>query len=121
MPAPEEQDAWERLGALLERRRVEMDTRYRNLTLFCEERDIDYRLAWDIEHAARDNYRRPTITAIEIAYAWVPGSIRRVLAGGEPATSGFTPRQQRILREFPQAVAHSDGDVAEGGGRPQPA
>lgn len=85
---PESQEAWQRLGEMLEGRRVALDPKYRNLVLFSKERRIDYRLAWDVEHAARTNYRRPTITAIEIAYGWRPGSIRLVLAGGEPAELG---------------------------------
>ena len=78
------QEAWQRLGEMLERRRVELDTRYANLRLFSGERGIDYRLAWDVEHAARTNYRRPTLTSIEVAYALRPGSIRLVLSGGDP-------------------------------------
>lgn len=72
---------WKMLGELLERRRVEIDTRYSNLTLFTTERGLDYRLAWDLEHGARSNYRRPTLTAIEVGYGLVPGSIARFLSG----------------------------------------
>ena len=76
---------WERLGDLLQRRRVDLDSRYRNRQAFADERKIDYRLAYDIESAARINYRKTTLYAVEQAYGWEPGSIRRVLAGGEPA------------------------------------
>lgn len=76
--------AWKRLGDLLEQRRVGLDSRYKNLTLFSAEREVDYRLAWDIEHGARTNFRRPTLTSIEAAYGWEHGSIRSVLAGGDP-------------------------------------
>jgi hypothetical protein len=84
MPESADMDAWRRLGRMLERRRVELDTRYSNLSLFAAERGLDYRMAWDVEHAARSNFRRPTITAIEVAYGWVPGSVAAVLAGGRP-------------------------------------
>ncbi|MBO0814816.1 MAG: hypothetical protein J2P30_06655 [Actinobacteria bacterium] len=64
---------------MLERRRVEIDTRYRNLNLFCEERQLNYRLAWDIEHGARANYRRVTLLALEAAYDLPAGQITRSL------------------------------------------
>ena len=95
---PESQAAWQRLGEMLERRRVELDTRYANLTRFSEERGIDYRLAWDIEHAARINYRRPTLTALEVAYGWRPGSIRLALAGRQPVPEESDSRPD-IVRE----------------------
>ena len=63
---PESGEAWQRLGEMLEGRRVALDPKYRNLVRFTAERGIDYRLAWDVEHAARTNYRRPTLTAIEV-------------------------------------------------------
>jgi hypothetical protein len=73
---------------MLELRRVELDTRYSNLSLFARDTGLDYRLVWDVEHAARSNYRRPTLTAIEVSYGWKPGSIARVLRGGEPEPGG---------------------------------
>src|SRR5256885_203365 len=72
--------AWTELGHMLEHRRVEISPRYRNLTLFCAEREIDYRLAWDLEHARRDNYRRPTLMAAEAAYDLPRGRIADFLA-----------------------------------------
>jgi hypothetical protein len=75
---------WDRLGKLLEQRRVEMDPRWRDLTLFASERGLDWRMAWDVEHNKRTNYRRVTRVAIEVAYGWEPGSIERVLNGGDP-------------------------------------
>lgn len=80
---------------MLEARRAELDPAFRNLTLFARERGIDYRLAWDIEHGRRANYRRVTLTAIEIAYGWQPGSIRRVLDGREPVPVAGIPAPPR--------------------------
>lgn len=85
MPDQAAAGAWKRLGELLELRRVGLDPRYKNLTLFSAEREVDYRLAWDIEHGRRTNFRRPTLTSIEAAYGWEHGSIRAVLAGGDPS------------------------------------
>ena len=102
---------WGRVGELLERRRVELDPRYRNLRLFTSERGIDYRLAWDAEHGARANYRRPTLTGIEVAYGWRPGSIHLVLAGGDPIPSREAARgieDGRPLFDDPQDQAVAD-------------
>jgi hypothetical protein len=79
---------WVRVGDMLQVQRVELSPRYKNLALFCREREIDYRLAWDVENHARTNYRRGTRTSIEIAYGWQPGSIERVLNGGAPVVAG---------------------------------
>lgn len=76
--------AWQQLGEMLEHRRVEIDARYTNLTLFCAERGIDYRLCWDAEHAARVNYRRVTLAALERAYALDAWSIDAFLRTGIP-------------------------------------
>lgn len=86
------QAPWVHLGEMLQDRRVELDTRYANLRLFTDEAGIDYRLAWDVEHAARVNYRRPTLTAIEVAYRWGRGSIAAVLAGGAPVLLDPEPK-----------------------------
>lgn len=77
--------AWERLGALLVRRRVELDRRYRNRQLFATERGIEYRLVSDIERHRRQNFEETTIAVLEAAYDLAPGSIGRALAGGELA------------------------------------
>jgi hypothetical protein len=76
-------DDWTRLGELLVRRRIELDPRYVNRQLFSNERGVHYRTVSDIERHRRDNYEAVTIAAIEVAYALTPGSIGRVLAGGE--------------------------------------
>lgn len=71
--------AWKRAGEMLEQARIELDIRYRNLTLFTSERGIDYRLCWDIEHGSRANYRRSTLSAIESAYGVPRGTISRTV------------------------------------------
>lgn len=100
-PAP----AWKRVGELLQGRRVDMDTRYRNLHVFAAEREINYRLAWDLEAGARTNYRQPTLRAAEVAYGLRPGSVDTALSGGDlmPADE-FSPRN-------PQHPARPPGDL----------
>jgi len=76
--------AWERLGELLVRRRIELDPRYRNRRTFEAERAPDlYRIINSIELGRRDNYEPGTIAALEAAYDIAPGAIGRALDGGE--------------------------------------
>lgn len=77
--------AWERVGVLLRDRRFELGPEYARrggLTRFCQDRDINYRLAWDAEHAYRTNISPGYIALLEDAYQLVPGSIRNALGGG---------------------------------------
>lgn len=39
----------------------------------------------DLERGARDTYSAETLATVEAALGWQPGSVRRVLDGGEPA------------------------------------
>ena len=90
---------WDRLGKLLEQSRVEMDPRWRDLTLFARERGLNWRLAWDAENNRRTTYRSVTRTAIEVAYGWQPGSIDAVLAGGQPVKANQVPARILALIE----------------------
>lgn len=78
-------DAWKRLGDLLIQRRIELSPRYRVRTVFAEETGLHWRMLYDIERGKRANFPDETLAAIEVAYRWQPGSIRAVLAGGEPS------------------------------------
>ena len=79
---------WQRLGEALQRRRVEIDPRYRNLALFARETGLNERLLSDIEHARRSGYRSATRRALELAYELDPGHIDRFLAGEVTSLSG---------------------------------
>lgn len=98
--------AWERLGRLLATRRAQLDPRYRIRKVFAEESGLNYGLVRDIELAVRDSYKATTIAAVERAYAWGPGSIERVLAGGDP-----TPLDTALL---PTAALPAIAFAAEG-------
>ena len=50
--------AWESLGELLVRRRIELDSRYRNRRTFTSERAVEYRIVNDIELGRRDSDSR---------------------------------------------------------------
>jgi hypothetical protein len=76
--------SWQRLAEKLIERRVAIDPRYSNRRLFCDERGIDYRTVSDLERARRDNYGRPMLAKVEVAYKWAAGSVRQILEGGDP-------------------------------------
>ncbi|MFI6883431.1 hypothetical protein [Streptosporangium canum] len=80
----ESRPKWQRLGKLLAERRARIDPRYATRKVFAAEVGVGHAVLRDIEIAARDNFTAPTIAAIEAAYRWAPGSIERVLAGGDP-------------------------------------
>ena len=86
---PHPAGSWVRLGGQLARRRVEIDPRYKNRTLFAEERGMNWRLLHDIERAKRTNFEPETLAAIEVAYELAPGAIARALDGAdlEPASA----------------------------------
>lgn len=92
-------DHWQRLGRLLIERRVELGYP-RRLTWARETlRLSNDRILSDLERARRTNYDPATLAQVERMYQWAPGSIRAVLAGGEPtpvanpeATPGSTYR-----------------------------
>lgn len=77
-------DAWKRLGELLVQRRIELAPRYRKRTAFAGDTGIHWRLLYDIERARRKSFTPETLAAVEVAYRWQPGSVARVLAGGDP-------------------------------------
>jgi hypothetical protein len=95
--------AWERLGEMLRRRRIEMNTGYRNRQKFCRERGADYRIVSAIENAERGNFEPDTIAGAEVWYDLAPGAIGRALAGDElepaqerAATVAETPPQPSV-------------------------
>jgi hypothetical protein len=71
--------AWENLARLLVNRRVQLAPRYRNRRVFCEDKQLDYRVVSDIEGARRANFSAPMLTAIEVAYDLADGAIQQAL------------------------------------------
>jgi hypothetical protein len=87
---PADRNTRERAGHLLAARRAQLSPRYANRRVFAAERGMNWRTLHDIEHAKRDNFRPETLRAFETAYALVPCSLDRTLAGGdlEPLPAG---------------------------------
>ena len=97
--------AWTRLGELLTRCRIELDSRYRNRRLFTAERAVEYRIVNDIELGRRDNYEPATLAALEVAYRLAPGAIGRFLGGGELEAEEASPPPARPPVAAPAADA----------------
>lgn len=76
---------WQRLAALLSDRRTRLDPQYKSRLKFAADTGLNERLIADLENARRSSYRSTTLGAVETAYRWAPGSIDRVLEGGDPA------------------------------------
>ena len=109
---------WQRLGELLVRRRVELDPRYQNRTVFTAERGLDYRLAFDIEEAKRTNFRKGTLAGIAVAYGVTLDSLYAALDGGqlEPTMLQAPTPQLRVVQPGPaEREGHDDAgtDPAE--------
>jgi len=88
MPASRED--WERVGALLIDRRIEISPRYANRRAFAAETGLNWRTLYDAEHGKRATFKPQTVRAFEAAYRLVPGSLVRALAGG-----GLEPLSER--------------------------
>ena len=99
--------AWERLGEMLVRRRLELDPRYRNRQTFSRERGPRlYRVFSDVELGKRSSYKPSTLAEIEAAYQLEPGSIGRFLDGGDleaPEAGGSEPAAASSA-EAPQII-----------------
>src|SRR5580700_11065336 len=108
---PVDRDAWIRLGQLLAGRRAQIHARYKNRRLFAAETGINWRLLYDMEHAKRDNFRPKTLSAFETAYQLVPGSIERVLAGGDLEPLPDAPRIAAVPdHAVPRTLREEDAD-----------
>ena len=80
-------EAWHRLGRLLERRRGELGYGYRQRARFVMERGggmISVKTISRLENGERASYPESTVGTVEAMYQWSPGSVERVLTGGEP-------------------------------------
>ena len=82
-------EAWKELGRTLERRRGQLGYGFRQRDEFLRDRgsSLSSRTLARLERGERAGYPASTIGAVEALYGWLPGSIERVLAGGEPLTA----------------------------------
>lgn len=102
----------------MQARRIELDPRYRNRTLFVAERadagpqSSAYRTVFDLERARRTNYEPATLAFVESLYQLVPGCIAEYLAGGEIARLEETEVPTQEEEQIEQAVAEIREGIA---------
>lgn len=107
---------WQRLAALLSDRRTRLDPQYKSRLKFAADTGLNERLIADLENARRSSYRPTTLGAVETAYRWAPGSIDRVLAGGEPVEVAVVSATTSIAATSHAKVGarESDDQTTEG-------
>lgn len=91
-------EAWQRLGRMLERRRGELGYGFRSRARFVKERGggkISVKTISRLEKGQRDSYPESTIGSVETMYQWGPGSAESVLMGGEPHALLISPQPGR--------------------------
>jgi hypothetical protein len=91
-------DAWRRLGRMLERRRGELGYGFRQRARFARERGggtISVKTISRLENGERASYPESTVGTVESMYQWSPGSVERVLTGGEPNPVLLAPGPDR--------------------------
>lgn len=105
---------WVSLGKELEARRTELDPAYFDRAVFAKARNINLKLAQDIERNARENFTPLTLRdIIAPAYGVTYESIRDAVAGGElAAAEGTPPRRPRDMGQHRAEPALSP--LAEG-------
>ena len=94
-------DAWKRLGLLLQLRRADLG--YRRRPGFTKDRNINIRLVTDIENAYRNTFLTPTLGQIAQAYQVTYESLAAVLSG---TADELTP----VAPSAPPAPAGSVGN-----------
>jgi hypothetical protein len=99
-------DAWLRLGRMLERRRGELGYGFRQRARFARERGggmISVKTISRLENGERASYPESTVGTVEAMYQWSPGSVERVLTGGEPNPLLLGPAPDRDPITSPSA------------------
>jgi hypothetical protein len=109
-PLPEDGD-WQHVGEQLQQRRVQLDRRWRNRTIFADEAALNYKMVQDIETHARTNFEIPTRADIELAYCLMPGNIRRMLDGGPLEPDPEAERRLRVRQNLQAAAPDVIGDT----------
>jgi hypothetical protein len=119
MDRPHPPDAWKRLGEALEQRRGQLGYGYRQRGKFARERgsNLSVKTLARLERGERGDYPPDTIAAAEALYGWEPGSIARVLNGGEAVPvrqdNGLTDEQIVQALEMLLTRRRQDGSNGE--------
>ena len=93
-------EAWQRLATKLVERRASLRPDWSERTIFARDTGLSYRSISDLETARRSNYKASWLVKVERAYQWGPGSIQRILGGGDA-----TPAAEVVAGAPPAASA----------------
>ena len=108
---PEDLRAWERAGPMLAARRAQLSPRYANRREFARDTGLNWRTLHDAERAKRANFKDETLRAFEAAYALVPGSLDRTLAGGDLEAALPEPPRPPATRALAAVPDDADEDA----------
>lgn len=86
-------DGWARLGR---RVTVERGRHWRSRNAFARAAGIGVRTLGDVEKGRRTNYSDATLSAIEAALGWEPGTSKRIVQGGKVRRE-VDPQMMRLL------------------------
>ena len=100
-------EGWAELARLISRDRA---TRKQKQAEYAETIGVSTRLLVDLETAARDNYSDATIHLIEVALAWAPGSVERIVNNQQPIDE---PRFERLRAMWPSLSSDTRRMVIE--------
>jgi transcriptional regulator with XRE-family HTH domain len=113
-PVAEGAQDWTRLGRVVAVERARQRFTVEALALHS---GLGMRTLQSIESGSRTGYRHTTLSRLEAALGWQPGSVAAVLAGGDPTRDrdpqlerlaalwpSLTPRQQRALVAFVEEI-----------------
>lgn len=95
---------WSRLGAAVRAERARLG--YRTLADLAARTGLGVRTLSDLERGARDNYSAETLSAVEAVLGWAPGSVQRILDGGDP-TREQDDDLAAVLAAWPQLDARA--------------
>ena len=110
------EDAWQRLGELLQLRRAELG--YKRRPAFVKERGINIRLVTDIENAYRPNtFLTPTLREIAQAYRVTYDSMVAVILGHDDELIPAAPAPLPVPGEPPGWMASDENLTATGENR----
>lgn len=105
--------AWQRLGELLVARRTELGHPKR--LPFAKHHGLTHdRTLSDLENARRtrlEGFDPATLAQVEQIYQWAPGSIRKVLAGGDPVKLDDDAPPDDIVALLPPGALDGLSDV----------
>lgn len=109
-------NVWQRLGEQIRTDRVRLGMRTQ--PELARRAGLGRRTVSDLERGARANYSPDTLGAVEAALGWAPGTVSRILAGGQVEREGdvdwerlgalwlsLDDRSRRVLMAVADALA----------------